>query len=243
MFTILQRLHPFQTDSARTDILVSRIRPSHRLQLASGSHDRPTRRSRSNYHRRHSLLVCTHMMTCFVYSNLLSESLARTAVARESVSSMVSAGSARTRVVSPPTIPAPTAPLPTPPLPNRSFSSAAEEKRLLALQNALHAQLPPSPASPLMSAGSEASPLLTDGHRRSASGRPLPDAPSGPNSASSMSARDEKAFLSQPWTASSYPSVPRRPDSPGARSVAESSRHGRRDTMPPAYSRPPSRSE
>ncbi|KAH7103446.1 hypothetical protein BKA62DRAFT_61782 [Auriculariales sp. MPI-PUGE-AT-0066] len=173
------------------------------------------------------------------------ESLARTAVARESVSSMLSTRSSRTRVAPP--APPPTTPLPELPGSRSRTLSAVDEKRMLALQHALHAPLPSSPLSPgLSSAGSPSSPLLPSEHRRSASGRstssrPLPEAPSVPNSATSMSARDEKAFLLQPWNAPPLPVV--RPDSPSGKSIAESSRHVRRDTAPPAYSRPPSRFE
>ncbi|KZV98341.1 hypothetical protein EXIGLDRAFT_313884 [Exidia glandulosa HHB12029] len=150
------------------------------------------------------------------------ESLARTAVARDSISSIASTWSSRTRVpMGPPPLPPPASPLPSPP---------PQDKRLQQLQEALSAATSPngsaSPTSPLLFQPAPHSPLRP---------LPVPETPAHERM-SHMSAREEKAFLSQiPPMSMTHP-----PPSP-TRSVAESSR-GRRDTAPPpAYSRPPSR--
>ncbi|EJD37018.1 hypothetical protein AURDEDRAFT_173968 [Auricularia subglabra TFB-10046 SS5] len=164
------------------------------------------------------------------------ESLARTAVARESVSSVGSTWSSRTRVpTGPPPLPPPTQPLPAIPAlesqtTGSSWRSASDEKRLLQLQNALYTSTPASPSSPQ---GQHHSLHST---ARASSLRPLPEAPESTLPVP-RSAREDKPFLAEA-PPSSYPPMPASPDHllPG-----ESSR---RDTVPPpAYSRPPSRTE
>lgn len=150
------------------------------------------------------------------------ESLARTAVARESVCSIGSTWSSRTRVpAGPPPLPPPLQPLPAiPAVEGSAWRPASEEKRLLQLQDALNASSPASPSSH----------LSVHSSARASSLRPLPEAPENAPPVP-RSAREDKPFLAEP-----PPRVPASPDQllPGDAS--------RRDTVPPpAYSRPPSR--